>query len=112
MKKLTPEYKREDGILTQVSTGDWKQLNHIELKKGDSVGGHYHLGREELFYVVRGELTITIKNKAMEDMVNLQKGDCLIVETEEQHTVYALKDSTVMELLSSPYTKEDAYVYQ
>lgn len=106
------EYKRDDGILTQISTGEWKQLNHIELQKGDSVGGHYHLGREELFYVLRGEITVAIKKNFFEETVTLQKGDCLLVETEEQHTVYALKDSTVMELLSAPYDKEDAYVYQ
>ena len=44
MQRLKVEYQRKEdrGTLTQVNSGDWKQLNILEIKKGNTFGGHYH----------------------------------------------------------------------
>ena len=113
MEILQVEYKRSDGVLTQVNTFDreWKQMNHLELSKGDSVGGHYHMKKDELFYVLRGEVSVLVRDQLRVDSLTFKKGGCFIIEALEEHTISALKDSTLIELLSEPYDKEDTHTY-
>jgi mannose-6-phosphate isomerase-like protein (cupin superfamily) len=112
MQKLKVEYQRKEdrGTLTQVNTGDWKQLNVLEIKKGDIFGGHYHKEKTELFYVIFGMVEFIIANDQGMFAETLIKGDCLLVEPYDKHTLCALKDATIVEVLSHPYSKEDIYV--
>ncbi len=112
MQRLKVEYQRKDnrGTLTQVSTDEWKQLNILEIKKGETFGGHYHKEKTELFYVIYGEVDFNIENKQGIFTEQLAKGDCLLVEPYDIHTIYAFKDSTLVEVLSHPFSKEDTYV--
>lgn len=115
MQILQAEFKRDDGILIQISTGLWKQVNLLEIPKGETLGGHYHLGKEELFYIIRGEIAVHIKRNKTdknEDNFVIEKGNCVLIETGEEHTIIANKDSTVIELLSEPYDEGDSYKYE
>jgi mannose-6-phosphate isomerase-like protein (cupin superfamily) len=111
MQRLKVEYvrKEERGTLIQVSSGEWKQLNILEIKKGNTFGGHYHKEKEELFYVVFGKVEFIIENDKGTFTETLGKGDCLLVEPYDKHTICALQDSTLGELLSATYSKEDVY---
>lgn len=112
MQILKPEYKRVDtrGCLTQISTDTWKQINYIEIKKQKSFGGHYHRYKKELFYVIAGRirLTISIPGKSYENW--FVAGDCFLIEPYDKHTLYALHDSRLIEMLSEPYSKEDTLI--
>lgn len=111
MQRLKVEYQRKEdrGTLTQVNTGDWKQLNILEIKKGNTFGGHYHKEKEELFYVIFGKVEFIIENDKGLFTEILGKGDCLFVEPYDKHTLCALQDTTVVEVLSQPFSKEDNY---
>lgn len=111
MQRLKVEYQRKEprGILTQVNTGEWNQLNVIEIKKGEIFGRHYHKEKTELFYVVFGIVEFIIENEQGVFTELLNKGECLLVEPYDKHTLCAVKDATIVELLSTPYSKEDSY---
>ncbi len=111
MQRLKVEYQRKEdrGTLTQVNTGEWKQLNILEIKKGNTFGGHYHKEKEELFYVIFGKVEFVIENEQGTFTETLTKGDCLLTEPYDKHTLYALQDSTLVEVLSSSYSKEDIF---
>ena len=112
MQRLKVEYQRKEnrGTLTQVNTGDWKQLNVLEIKKGETFGGHYHKEKTELFYVIFGEAEFVIENTQGVFTEQLAKGDCLLVEPYDTHTIYASKDVAIAEVLSHPYSEQDTYV--
>lgn len=111
MKQKKIEYCRKDerGELIQVNTGRWRQLNILKLKKGFSFGGHYHKLKEELFYIIKGEIKISIKNDGGTHSLLLKSGDCFLVEPYDNHTLHALKDSIVVEALSKPYNSNDIH---
>jgi quercetin dioxygenase-like cupin family protein len=108
MIKLDVEFVRKDdrGELIQVSTGEWKQANILHIKKGKKLGGHYHKEHSELFYVIDGRIRFTGRLTA----IQLKTGDSLFIQPYDKHTFYALKNSTVLELLTRPYDKGDTYV--
>ena len=112
MKRLQVEFKREDtrGFLIQVNTNSWKQMNHLFIIAGESFGGHYHKKKEELFYVTKGDVTIDIINDLGGKSIDLKKGDCVLVEPYDVHTVHAITDCEIIELLSESYSEEDTYV--
>ena len=113
MKILKPEFIRKDkrGKLVQVSIGNWKQLNVLEVKKHNTFGGHYHKKKKELFYLIKGKIDLIILKKDHLRVWDLEEGDCFLVEPYESHTVEALEDSILVEVLSKPYSEEDTYKY-
>jgi|SRR3990167_5106661 len=109
MRRLDVEYIRNDkrGSLIQVNTGEWKQLNHLIIKKGNEFGGHYHKHKEEFFYVLDGKILISIKGKNCLIREVKKRGECFIIEPFEVHTIKAIKNSVLIELLSEPYSQAD-----
>lgn len=113
MQKLNLEYVRTDsrGTLTQVNTGEWKQFNYLVINKGKEFGGHYHKYKRELFYVTKGLIEFLIWNAFYGGVsrVFIKQGECLLVEPNDYHKLYASEDSEIIELLSEPFSKEDIY---
>ena len=103
MKRLNPEYIRSDdrGTLTQINTNTWEQVNLLEITAGKVFGGHYHKHKTELFYVISG--TIKINGEIFE------KGGIFLIEPMDMHTIEAIEDSVIVELLSLPYDKNDIW---
>ena len=111
MKRLNIEYSRTDerGTLIQVSTGDWKQLNHLILKKGKMFGGHYRKLKKELFYCLGGKVLMDVEREGTIYHFELITGDSFLIEPLDKHTIKAQEDSELMELLSHEYSSEDIY---
>ena len=111
MQIVKVEYIRKDkrGILIQINTGLWKQVNYLTIKKDEAFGGHYHRHKEELFYLIKGAVKVEIINKIKQQGTRLsfKKGECFLIEPMEKHTLYALKNSELVELLSEPYSQLD-----
>ena len=112
MKQLNIEYSRTDerGTLVQVSTGDWKQLNHLIIKKGKMFGGHYHKLKKELFYCLGGKVIMKVERDGTIFNFELITGDSFLIEPLDKHTIFAYEDSELMELLSHSYSEDDIYV--
>jgi quercetin dioxygenase-like cupin family protein len=111
MKKEQVNYRREDerGSLVEISRGLWQQINHLTIKKGNSFGGHYHKYKKELFYLVKGEIEILIISDKGGQKVGMKPGDALLIEPYDEHTIRAIEDSEIVELLSKPFSEEDTF---
>ncbi len=113
MQKLNEEFVREDdrGSLIQVNTDNWKQLNYLIIKQGEIFGGHYHKHKKELFYVIKGKVGISAIDKQGGKNIVLEKtGGCVVIEPYDLHTIAALEDSEIVEVLSEPFDKGDIWV--
>lgn len=112
MHRLNIEFIRTDtrGSLIQVNTGEWQQLNYLIIKEGNKFGEHYHKYKKELFYMTKGEAKVQIINKKGSEHIYLKKGGCLLIEPYDHHTINAVKDCEIVELLSTPYDPQDIWI--
>ena len=87
----------------QISTGLWKQVNYLLIKKGDTFGGHYHKHKEELFYLLRGKIKVN-------ETEIINSNECFLISPLEKHSIYAMENSELVELLSEPFDKADIWI--
>jgi mannose-6-phosphate isomerase-like protein (cupin superfamily) len=101
------EYKRVDkrGILLQIATGQFKQANIIHIKTGETVGGHYHKNRTELFYVIEGMVAFIEEHKFLKN----EDEEVLEIKPLMKHTFTGCMDSIILELLSEPFDEKDTW---
>jgi mannose-6-phosphate isomerase-like protein (cupin superfamily) len=111
LKILKPEYSRIDerGKLIQLISGDWKQANLIEIKRGHKFGGHYHKKKNEFFYVLKGHVMVMVSKDDITQSVFVTEGGCFLIEPYDKHTFEAIEDTLIIELLSHKYSEEDTY---
>ena len=113
MQRLNVEFVREDsrGSLIQINTDNWKQLNYLILNKGQEFGGHYHKHKKELFYVVKGKVNISAIDKQGGKNIIIERTDgCILIEPYDIHTLFAVEDSEIVELLSEPFDEKDIWI--
>jgi mannose-6-phosphate isomerase-like protein (cupin superfamily) len=67
-----------------------EKLSHIVLVPGSRVSPHSHQKGYEVMYFVRGEALFKVKGNE----VRLKKGDCLVVEPEEDHEIIDIIEET------------------
>lgn len=64
------------------------QIAETVLKKGETAEMHSHQTMEEFFYILSGELEISVEDK----VCHCAKGDFLIIRPGEKHSLKALSD--------------------
>ena len=108
MKILKPEFQRKDdrGSLTQVITDNFKQLNVLEIAKGEKFGNHYHKIKHEVFYIISGRILLKIDQN---DWIMMNEGTAFLIEPGDRHTIEAIRNTVIAETLSHPYDKGDTY---
>lgn len=74
-----------DGILRGI-----RNVSHIVLQPGSTVGTHSHDIGSEVFYCIRGRLMVEVAGREIE----LRPGDLLIVEPYEKHSFTRVHDET------------------
>jgi len=113
MKILQTEYNRTDkrGSLTQIHTGNFRQLNYLVIKEDNSFGDHYHKAKHEVFYVVSGMVLLETKNIETKEFHSqiFSEGAAFLIEPYDNHIITAINDSTLIETLSEPYDQGDVY---
>jgi len=101
----------EKGEFAQISyREDIGHLAFFELREGQFRGGHYHEGKEEVFYVVSGRIKAVfadLRNGEKQTCV-LEKGLKVRVRTGVGHRFYGIEDSLVIEYSPQYYDKSDA----
>jgi mannose-6-phosphate isomerase-like protein (cupin superfamily) len=91
MKLLEPYKTIEDqrgrffGI---VNSGQWEEINCVETVAGQVRGGHYHKETRELFYIIDGDIDITITelNGTVVSHFTVGAGSVFVIEPYEIHT--------------------------
>ena len=115
MITINTEYERSDerGRLIQINSGEWKQVNYLLIKQGQTFGGHYHKKKKEIFYIIEGKLRMIVQNMKQPDIIHdfvMKDGDTVLIEPFDLHILTALADVKVIELLSEYYCQEDTCV--
>lgn len=81
------------------------EVNDVYVKiakvKGQDVPWHTHDGEDELFFVVKGTLTIQVRDHSD---IHLAEGDLFVVEKNLEHRVYSEEECWLM-LIENKATK-------
>ena len=106
MRRLSPYTKNMDerGGFLGITRDRWAEVNFIETGAGQVRGNHFHRETVELFFIVSGEIQITIQNvnSGKKEEFLATKGDIFIVDPMEIHTFHTLSDSQWINMLSHP----------
>ena len=86
---VKPDFNFEDerGSLTQLFRNGWNQVNYISSEKGSVRGGHYHKKNSEMFFIISGDIKLTlkdIKSFNTEEYI-LTKGDMFVIRKDISH---------------------------
>ena len=115
MQWLTPEFTHSDSrrTISQMLTEPIAQVNTYFIKKGSTLGNHYHKVTKEYFFVIEGELYMDIQPLGEKETKGsvLSTGDFFLVEPLEVHKVEAITDVRLMTLLTKAFTEEDPDIH-
>jgi dTDP-4-dehydrorhamnose 3,5-epimerase-like enzyme len=91
MRMLLP-YKQfvdnRGSFLGIINSGQWEEINYIETTAGQKRGGHYHKDTRELFFIIEGEIDITVYKIGADESVSYKvgKGAIFVIDPLEVHT--------------------------
>lgn len=69
-------------------------LKELFLQKGKASSFHYHEEKDELFYLVRGQLKVLLEDQE----VILKPGDTLHIPPKQRHRLIPINDTVILEL--------------
>lgn len=106
MHKLSPYINKIDerGGFWGITQDAWAEVNFIETRAQQVRGNHYHKETRELFFIVSGEIEVTIDdlNSGRHLELSFGKGDIFIIEPYEVHTFRTKTDAQWINMLSKP----------
>lgn len=82
----------------------------LEFKKGSEFSFHYHMEKDETFYVLMGELNFGFidLSKAEYHTKVLKQGQCVRIPRGQPHKIRAEEDSIIIEV-STHHEDSDSY---
>ena len=97
---MKPDFQNFDnrGVLVQLVSQGYSQVNYIFSKEGCVRGGHYHHINTEAFYVIRGEVNLTLAHGAKKEKHTFQTGDMFKIPPGVKHTFYYIKHTELISL--------------
>ena len=108
-EKLLPDFAFEDGRgkLTQLVHGGYTQVNVLESRKGVLRGGHFHKQSREAFFVVSGQVEVTLK-KGLEQQTELfVPGDFFEIAPFVVHSMRFPEDCVLVAMYDIPVEYAD-----
>jgi mannose-6-phosphate isomerase-like protein (cupin superfamily) len=111
-----PRLKRlffPQGELAQFYDGDEgiRYMAFIELLPGQVRGNHYHKVKEELVYVIRGEVLLSVEDidsKARASLA-LRAGDLAVIQTGIAHALQTVEPGQAIEFSTSRFDAADIH---
>ena len=102
--KLVHSDHRRD--ILEMFNGDFdcKQVKILKVKKGQILGNHYHLYRENR-YLLKGKIQYYLKNvktNEYEEFI-MHEGEVMVTDPYIAHTGEFLEDSIIIEGTEEPY---------
>ena len=116
MKRLSPYVERVDerGGFWGITRERWAEVNFIETAAGQVRGNHYHKETRELFFIIDGEIDVSVEDLRSGERVEMSvtKGDVFIIEPYELHTFHTKTDAQWLNMLSKPHDPQDPDFHQ
>ena len=102
----------DKGEFAQIAYGEAiRHLAFFELHQGFSRGSHYHVHKDETFYVIKGRMfgVCVDMDTGVREELTVEKGEKVHIEPRCAHIFYGLEETLVVEYSSQKYDKEDAH---
>jgi mannose-6-phosphate isomerase-like protein (cupin superfamily) len=111
MQKFSPYINQLDerGGFWGITQEGWAEVNFIETKADQTRGNHYHKETRELFFIISGEIEVTVDNLQSGEHTELlvSKGDLFVIEPYELHIFRTKTDAQWLNMLSKPFAQEN-----
>lgn len=101
------EFSNENGSLVQLVHDGWKQVNVLKSVKGSKRGGHFHKENKEAFYVVEGELILSLDYQGKHEETKFVSGDMFMILPFQMHNFEFLTDTLMVSMYSNGVERED-----
>ncbi len=104
----------ERGELAQIVNDEcFRHLVYLELKPGFFRGKHYHLKREEVFYVISGKVKAVFEDIETKERLEkiLGTGDKVMILPKCAHVFFPVEYSQLLHYSKDKYDPEDRYPY-
>jgi quercetin dioxygenase-like cupin family protein len=103
------------GELAQIHDGEpgIRYVALIELRPGCVRGNHYHRAKEELIYVITGELVLAVEDPQTREraLLTMSAGDLAFIPIEVAHALQPLHPGHAVELSPTPFDEADIHPY-
>ena len=108
-ERLLPDFAFEDGRgkLTQLVHGGYTQVNVLESRTGVLRGGHFHKQSCEAFFVVRGQVEVTLKKGPDQQTELFVPGDFFEIAPFVVHSMSFPEDCVLVAMYDIPVEHED-----
>ncbi len=85
---LKPDFEFSDGRgkLTQLIHGEIAQINYVESNPSSIRGGHYHKLNKEIFFIIKGEVDVTVKKDGESESYTFKSGDMFSIDKNVVHS--------------------------
>lgn len=95
---LKPDFESNDdrGKLLQLLHGEIAQVNYVESNPSSLRGGHYHKLNKETFFIIDGEVDVTVKKEGKEEKFSFRSGDMFSIEKNVIHSFDYKKYTTLI----------------
>lgn len=95
---LKPDFEFNDdrGKLLQLLHGEIAQVNYVESNPSSLRGGHYHKLSKETFFIIDGEVDVTVRKDGKEESYSFKSGDMFSIEKNVTHSFDYKKFTTLI----------------
>ncbi|MGK5094685.1 FdtA/QdtA family cupin domain-containing protein [Deltaproteobacteria bacterium TL4] len=110
-----PSFKNELGALTVIEQKlpfEIKRVYYIyDVPKDVIRAGHRHKNNTQALVCIKGECVLYLNNgKKEEEILLSQPNQCLILETEDWHTMHHFSEDSVLLVMASALYDVDDYI--
>ena len=107
------EFNDERGRLLQLMHGDCAQVNFVTSVPSSMRGGHFHKLNKETFYIIDGEVEVTVKRDGRKEAYLFRSGDMFAISKNVIHYFDYKKESSLIVVydkgIESPDGTKDIY---
>lgn len=90
------EFNDERGRLMQLIHGNCAQVNFVTSKPSSLRGGHYHKQNREIFFIIDGEVEVTVKKDGRKEAYHFSSGDMFAINKNVIHYFDYKKESSLI----------------
>ena len=108
IRLLSPEFRHADnrGILVQLVSRGYSQVNILVSNQGVTRGGHYHKICHEAFYIIDGKVEVTLERDGNKQKVFFSNGDFFEIPPYTAHEMYFPEHCCMAVLYDRPVETE------
>ncbi|MCC6690865.1 MAG: FdtA/QdtA family cupin domain-containing protein [Bacteroidia bacterium] len=100
-------------VIEKVIPFDIKRIFYIYGVDESKRGGHRHHKTVQAAICIKGACKIYNNNGSREEVFNLDKPNkCLVLETNDWHTMYDFTPDAILMLVASEYFDEKDYIFE